>query len=302
MMRQWMQCQHDRREGGRRSTFVRGVSPALPYRVGFTLIELLVVIAIIAILAAILFPVFSTAREKARQTHCLNNMKNWGTAVLQYLNDYDERFPAVTCSDSFFPEPWCEGWYNHLPPWMLSAQPYIRNFQVGICPSDSERPNFSKCIGNRGGSYELILLAHNWPGAFVGMTPADCARIFPFSYATNYWLSDTFPSVSPGATRPRNFGGKSLAEVVAPAKLFFMSEHGAGPGFASVPAVYGVYYMIPGYAYPRRWLAGRRHLDGRIWNFADGHAKWLKDLEGNSAAEIAAAYRARGVEWEPGRP
>ncbi|MCS7265577.1 MAG: DUF1559 domain-containing protein, partial [Armatimonadetes bacterium] len=53
---------------------------------GFTLIELLVVIAIIAILAAILFPVFSAAREKARQVQCLNNMKNWGTAVLQYLN------------------------------------------------------------------------------------------------------------------------------------------------------------------------------------------------------------------------
>lgn len=180
---------------------------------------------------------------------------------------------------------------------MLSAQPYIRNFQVGICPSDFERPNFSKCIGNRGGSYELILLANRWPGAFVGMTPDDCIRVFPFSYATNYWLSETWPSVSPGPKRPWRMGGKSLAEVVAPANLFFMGEIGRGGAFP-----YSVYYMIPGYAYVRsRWLAGRRHLDGRIWTFADGHAKWLKDLEGGSAAEIAAAYRARGVEWEPGR-
>lgn len=274
----------------------RGVRPSTFGDGGFTLIELLVVIAIIAILAAILFPVFSAAREKARQTQCLNNMKNWGTAVLQYLQDYDERFPGVTCSDSFFPTPWCEGDYNYLPPWMLSAQPYIRNFQVGVCPSDSERANFSKCTGNRGGSYELILLAHNWPGAFPNMTPEDCIRIFPFSYATNYWLSATWPSVSPGSTSPWSFGGKSLAQVVSPAKVFFMSEIGRG-GYQ-----YSVYYMIPGYGYPLRWLAGRRHLDGRIWNFADGHAKWLKDLEGNSAAEIAAAYRARGVEWEPGRP
>ncbi|MFA0783746.1 DUF1559 family PulG-like putative transporter [Fervidibacter sacchari] len=296
MMQREMRRRHDRRDGGRRSTFVRGVSPVLSHRVGFTLIELLVVIAIIAILAAILFPVFSTAREKARQTHCLNNMKNWGLAAMQYVNDYDERFPAVTCSDSFFPTPWCEGDYTYLPPWMLSAQPYIRNFQVGICPSDSERPNFSKCIGNRGGSYELILLAHNWPGAFPNMTPEDCIRVFPFSYATNYWLSTTWPSVSPGSTNPWAMGGKSLAQVAAPAKLFFMSEIGRGD------YAYSVYYMIPGYGYPARWLKGRRHLDGRIWNFADGHAKWLKDLEGNSAAEIQAAYRARGVEWEPGRP
>ncbi|MFA0760955.1 MAG: hypothetical protein HZLCBSQH_001058 [Candidatus Fervidibacterota bacterium] len=265
-------------------------------RRGFTLIELLVVIAIIAILAAILFPVFSAAREKARQTQCLSNMKNWGTAVLQYAQDYDERLPAVTCSDSFLPTPWCEGWYNHLPPWMLSGQPYIRNFQVGLCPSDSERPNFSKCTGNRGGSYELILLAHNWPGAFQGMTPDDCIRVFPFSYATNYWLSTTWPSISPGNTNPNTPGGKSLAEIAAPAKVFFMSEIGRN-GYP-----YSVYYMIPGYGYSQRWLAGRRHLDGRLWNFCDGHAKWLKDLEGANATQVAIAYRNRGVEWEPGRP
>ena len=65
-------------------------------RRGFTLIELLVVIAIIAILAAILFPVFARAREKARQTACLNNVKQLSLAVMQYTQDYDEILPACT--------------------------------------------------------------------------------------------------------------------------------------------------------------------------------------------------------------
>src|SRR5437879_6040384 len=64
-------------------------------RAGFTLIELLVVIAIIAILAAILFPVFAMAREKARQTSCLSNARQMGTALMAYAQDYDENIPGT---------------------------------------------------------------------------------------------------------------------------------------------------------------------------------------------------------------
>jgi len=94
MMRRWMQYRRDRRDGGRRSTFVRGVSPVLSHRVGFTLIELLVVIAIIAILGGDSVPrVQSSPREGSASVMCQQH-ENLGMGMMQYVNDYDEAFPA----------------------------------------------------------------------------------------------------------------------------------------------------------------------------------------------------------------
>ncbi|NLO04462.1 MAG: DUF1559 domain-containing protein [candidate division WS1 bacterium] len=108
---------------------------------GFTLIELLVVIAIIAILAAILFPVFARAREKARQTSCLNNMKQLGLGMMMYAQDYDEIFPAMsngTMTTPAFPEV-PEFGHNGSGMWYLSwatvIYPYIKNVQIYRCPS-----------------------------------------------------------------------------------------------------------------------------------------------------------------------
>jgi len=91
------------------------------HRTGFTLIELLVVIAIIAILAAILFPVFARAREKARQISCLSNLKQMGLAFFMYNQDYDEQ-------------------YVINPMWKTRLQPYIHNTQINVCPSRKQLP------------------------------------------------------------------------------------------------------------------------------------------------------------------
>jgi prepilin-type N-terminal cleavage/methylation domain-containing protein/prepilin-type processing-associated H-X9-DG protein len=109
---------------------------------GFTLIELLVVIAIIAILAAILFPVFAKAREKARQTSCLSNIKQLGLGVMQYCQDYDERM-FVHCG---MPRPGntADGFPEHCWPYCLV--PYTKNTQMFLCPS-SNNPTWTHNYG-----------------------------------------------------------------------------------------------------------------------------------------------------------
>ena len=105
-------------------------------KAAFTLIELLVVIAIIAILAAILFPVFAQAREKARQTSCLSNLKQYALANLMYVQDYDETFPMsaylnVSCVATFY--------------WAVN--PYVKNSQITQCPSEKEAMNVQLLTG-----------------------------------------------------------------------------------------------------------------------------------------------------------
>ena len=137
---------------------------------GFTLIELLVVIAIIAILAAILFPVFARAREKARQTSCLSNVKQIGLGMLMYVQDYDERFLLGGSSDM---TAW--GAANSVDcVWYNAIMPYVKNAQIYVCPSDSTTSSA------RWGS-----VWENQPGGTAFPNSAGFA-VFPLSYGFNY--------------------------------------------------------------------------------------------------------------------
>jgi len=138
------------------------------FRRGFTLIELLVVIAIIAILAAILFPVFAKVREKARQTSCLSNTKQIGIALFQYTQDADEAQP---CGWFGF-----QGWQASDPAankykWMDAIQPYVKSVQVFNCPDDSaNKYTYYKDLTGAGTAYGSYGINISYQGA-AGVPP-----------------------------------------------------------------------------------------------------------------------------------
>jgi len=151
-------------------------------RRGFTLIELLVVIAIIAILAAILFPVFAKAREKARQASCMSNLKQWGIGALSYAQDYDEM-----CHPGYqYYGPSGDTTYLAWFPWYL--MPYVKNYQLAECPSGS----WTVTYGSNLPGYQPYRLSYNTnfynDGGLVGMHRAPLARIE--DAANTFWIVD----------------------------------------------------------------------------------------------------------------
>jgi prepilin-type N-terminal cleavage/methylation domain-containing protein/prepilin-type processing-associated H-X9-DG protein len=158
-------------------------------RIGaFTLIELLVVIAIIAILAAILFPVFAKARSKARQTACISNMKQIGNAMMMYVQDYDETLPFKRYMEDGSGFPWNFDAQNRSRSWKDLVYPYIKNGGRGVGADKAGTGTKFTTEGN-GGVFECpdnsaAWTAYaNWWGGTPG--PGDETTRFPRSYAVN---------------------------------------------------------------------------------------------------------------------
>lgn len=211
---------------------------------GFTLIELLVVIAIIAILAAILFPVFAKAREKARQTACLSNMKQIGLGVMMYVQDYDELYPkryGGACP------PDCEN--DKVRSWKNMVVPYIKNMDVYKCPSNP---------------------AAQTPDA-NGNNATNKVGVFPGGYAM--WLPDEWlcTQIGNGAGYPQ-----ALAGVPNPSDNLLIVEHSyrwtdSGPYLGYVePAPSNDGGIVPG---PSTWNSGHSKNRGNII-YMDGHVKF----------------------------
>ncbi len=143
---------------------------------GFTLIELLVVIAIIAILAAILFPVFAKAREKARQSSCQSNMKQLALGVLQYVQDYDEKYPQRSYNFN--------GAMDEAYSWRVLIQPYLKSKAIFQCPSNptngwmSGDGQIPRSYGANGhDAYATIMRSQGGTAIAAVQAPASCILI-----------------------------------------------------------------------------------------------------------------------------
>jgi prepilin-type N-terminal cleavage/methylation domain-containing protein/prepilin-type processing-associated H-X9-DG protein len=213
----------------------------------FTLIELLVVIAIIAILAAILFPVFARARENARRASCQSNMKQLALGFHQYLQDYDELYPIYNSPTAPV------GWADKL-------QPYLKSIQLLQCPSDTtEAPGGAtpwNTLGYTDYAYNLSLGFDNVTSTAKGMHSAAITQV-----ARTVLLVDqgTDPAVNSRAYH-WTAGAGSFNTAASPARP---------PGRATFLGV-----------------NPHRHLEGANYAFTDGHVKWYKGDTASRSASV----------------
>jgi prepilin-type N-terminal cleavage/methylation domain-containing protein/prepilin-type processing-associated H-X9-DG protein len=247
--------------------------PIQRLRAGFTLIELLVVIAIIAILASILFPVFAKAREKARQTACLSNIKQMSTAWTMYSNDYDESVIAWSLDGSSGTDAFI---------WDQLLQPYQKNSEILHCPNTDSLVSYSY-NGNVGGANPSPPLRTLASLVAPAQTPI-IADATGFSDPVNNVSGWSFTFLIPTATAPAHPQARAI-------KYGSIGANGRPTGETK--------WVLTAARTTAGMIKPDQHTDGANYAFADGHAKWLHSLATTDAAGKAVVYPPRrGVDFD----
>jgi prepilin-type N-terminal cleavage/methylation domain-containing protein/prepilin-type processing-associated H-X9-DG protein len=245
----------------------------------FTLIELLVVIAIIAILAAILFPVFASAREKARQTSCASNEKQLGLAFVQYTQDYDEAYPCGTYYNSGNAYAG-QGWSSQL-------FTYVKSKAVYACPDDSLPASTISYGFNLDIPYATTIAGFTKPYAVPQFTsPAKTVLLFEVS---NTVATDPSVYLSTAALPPTDPTGNGLCNTWGHDLVYNTGWlGGTGPAYTN-----GCTVGTSQYNYAA--ITGR-HTNGSNFLLADGHVKWMmgSSVSPGSAASSPTATAAFG--------
>jgi len=228
-------------------------------RHGFTLIELLVVIAIIAILAAILFPVFAQAREKARGISCLSNTKQIATAMMMYVQDYDERYPfhRTPCWGSSDVNRNSLAWYEQL-------YPYTKNWGIFVCPSAAQEWEWhASCYpGNANPPRPNVRVNYGYNEGIMNDVSGSGKMAKLTSPAETVLIADCWNTfVTPWAWADDGSGNKGVIVRIA----FANGPDGAFIQCGCRPTV--------DWIKAERWS---RHQGGANLVFGDGHAKWAR--------------------------
>lgn len=239
-------------------------------RRAFTLIELLVVIAIIAILSAILFPVFASVREKARITSCASNLKQLGLAFAQYTEDYDEQFTTNLSYNA-----------GNGPYWAAEIYPYVKSTGVFLCPDDPQTTP-ALVTGQNALSYGVNynLIGEGNANKYVDIAklsaPSSTVLLFEVQNIEGVTITNWLTSYSDGA----GIGASGFTTAVG-------TNYGGHPTGAFQTGQYATGNI-------GEWTLttsgpqtnGSRHVNGANWLAADGHVKFL------SGQKVSGGYTA----------
>ena len=261
-------------------------------RKGFTLLELLIVLVVVTMLAALLVPVFSQARARARKTHCINNLRELARAVAMYAKDYDGCAPGVGYPSA--DQEWAGSWpRNPYVSWQTALAPYVRSRALFNCPDAAWTNTVVGTVGAEDMFCFNVPFPDSWQGAKLSYAfnvmlqlSERLNRVDPFMM-TNTWFN-AYPMAShePGVTPATGWGGHNYSLLQQPNQVVMIADANNPTEFCGDKL--NITEFCPSVEDPGcdevgspnqqggdNYAVTARHNSGNNWAYADGRVKWV---------------------------